>query len=65
MAERVLDLAIAPRCAACDAALPRLVNVPDDDSRHTVELRCPVCLFSVAFVGPGLILDRRRPREDQ
>lgn len=65
MPDRVLDMSVAPRCAACDAALPRVVNVPGLDDVRTVELKCLACSFVVAYVGPGLILDRRRPRADQ
>ncbi len=63
MPDRVLDLSVAPRCVACDSRLPRVVNVPGDDAEHSVELRCGTCAFVVAFVGPGLILDRRQARE--
>jgi hypothetical protein len=58
MATRGPDLAVAPRCRACNAELPRIVSDRSSTERK-IELRCSACGTLASYVGPGLIVDRR------
>jgi len=56
---RSVDLAVAPRCRTCGAALPRIVS-DGTNTVTTMELKCSACGTGTTFSGPGLILDRRQ-----
>jgi hypothetical protein len=59
---RAADRSVIPRCPNCYELLPRLVSV-SDPTEQIVALRCR-CGFEVSYMGPGLILDRRKPVRD-
>ncbi len=61
--ERVFDRSMQPRCPACSGPLARLVTIPWERD-IMLRLRCPSCETEAAFMGPGLLVDRRRPRID-
>jgi hypothetical protein len=60
--ERVFDRSMLPRCPSCTAPLPRLVTIPWERD-VMLRLRCQGCETEAAFMGPGLLVDRRRFRE--
>jgi hypothetical protein len=58
---RGADRSIPSHCPSCGKELPKVVELDDGGPERTVELKCS-CGHEIRYVGPGLIVDRRKAR---